>query len=34
MIASTAGNFFSSGTWLVIRNLLIFFAVVFWVATL
>ena len=33
MIASTASNFFSSGTWLVIRNLLIFFAVVFWAAT-
>jgi hypothetical protein len=33
VIASTASNFFSSGTWLVIRNLLIFFAVVFWLAT-
>jgi hypothetical protein len=34
--ASTFGgvhDFFSSGTWLVIRNLLIFFAVVFWLAT-
>ena len=34
VIASTASNFFSSGTWLVIRNLLFFFAVVFWLATL
>ena len=25
-------DFFSSGTWLVIRNLLIFFAVIFWLA--
>ena len=34
--ASTFGgvhDFFTSGTWLVIRNLLIFFAVVFWLAT-
>jgi amino acid transporter len=34
--ASTFGgvhDFFSSGTWLVIRNLLIFFVVVFWLAT-
>lgn len=29
-----ASAFFSSGTWLVIRNLLIFFAVVIWIATL
>jgi hypothetical protein len=33
VIASTTSTFFSSGTWLVIRNLLIFFAVVFWAAT-
>jgi len=33
VIASTASDFFNSGTWLVIRNLLIFFAVVFWAAT-
>ena len=26
-------DFFSSGTWLVIRNLLLFFVVVFWLAT-
>jgi double zinc ribbon protein len=35
VIASTFGSthdFFNSGTWLVIRNLLIFFAVVFWIA--
>ncbi len=35
--ASTFGgvhDFFSSGTWLVIRNLLFFFALVFWVATI
>ena len=35
MIASTFSgihDFFSSGTWLVIRNLLLFFAVVFWAA--
>ncbi len=35
MIASTFASthdFFSSGTWLVIRNLLLFFAVVFWLA--
>jgi len=34
--ASTFGgvhDFFSSGTWFVIRNLLIFFALVFWIAT-
>ena len=29
---SSANDFFESGTWLVIRNLLIFFAVVFWLA--
>jgi hypothetical protein len=29
---SSANDFFDSGTWLVIRNLLIFFAVVFWLA--
>ena len=34
MIAGTFGNFFSSGTWLVIRNLLFFFAAVIWFATL
>ena len=34
MIASAAHDFFSSGTWLVTRNLLIFFAVVVWLATL
>ena len=34
MIASTASNFFNSGTWLVIRNLLFFFAAVVWLATL
>jgi hypothetical protein len=34
VIASTWHDFFSSGTWLVIRNLLIFFGVVFWIATL
>ena len=35
MIASTFGgvhDFFSSGTWQVIRNLLIFFLIVFWLA--
>jgi len=35
VVASTfsgVGDFFNSGTWLVIRNLLIFFAVVFWAA--
>ena len=35
MIASTFSgvhDFFNSGTWLVIRNLLLFFAVVFWAA--
>ena len=37
MIGSTfsgVSDFFASGTWLVIRNLLIFFAVVFWLATI
>jgi hypothetical protein len=29
-----ATAFFSSGTWLVIRNLLVFFAVVIWIASL
>lgn len=29
-LASSISDFFNSGTWLVIRNLLIFFAVVFW----
>jgi hypothetical protein len=29
-LASTLSNFFSSGTWLVIRNLLIFFGFLFW----
>jgi hypothetical protein len=32
VIASTASDFFSSGTWLVARNLLILFAVVFWLS--
>ena len=35
MIASTFGSthdFFTSGTWLVIRNLMLFFAAVFWLA--
>jgi len=35
-LASTFGgvhHFFNSGTWLVIRNLLLFFLVVFWLAT-
>ena len=35
MIASTFGgvhDFFSSGTWQVIRNLLLFFLIVFWLA--
>ena len=30
LTASSLGNFFSSGTWLVIRNLLYLFALVFW----
>jgi hypothetical protein len=37
VIASTFGSthdFFNSGTWFVIRNLLIFFALVFWAATI
>jgi RNA polymerase subunit RPABC4/transcription elongation factor Spt4 len=37
VIASAFGSvhdFFQSTTWLVIRNLLIFFAVVFWIATI
>jgi hypothetical protein len=37
VIASTFGSthdFFNSGAWLVIRNLLVFFALVFWVATI
>jgi Double zinc ribbon len=29
-LASTISDFFNSGTWLVIRNLLVFFAVLFW----
>jgi hypothetical protein len=36
VITGTFGSthdFFHSGTWLVIRNLLVFFAVVFWAAT-
>ncbi|MBW8741391.1 MAG: double zinc ribbon domain-containing protein [Gaiellaceae bacterium] len=36
ILASTFGgvhDFFNSGTWLVIRNLLLFFLVVFWLAT-
>jgi Double zinc ribbon len=36
IVASTFGgvhDFFNSGTWLVIRNLLLFFVVVFWLAT-
>ena len=31
---SLASAFFSSGTWAVVRNLLIFFAVVIWLASL
>jgi hypothetical protein len=37
VIASTFGSthdFFNSGAWFVIRNLLIFFALVFWAATI
>ena len=30
--ATSVHGFFSSGTWLVTRNLLVFFAVVFWIA--
>jgi Double zinc ribbon len=30
LAASSVGDFFGSSTWLVIRNLLLFFAVVFW----
>ena len=30
---TVVASFFSSGTWLAVRNLLIFFAVVFWLAT-
>jgi Double zinc ribbon len=30
VLASGISDFFSSGTWLVVRNLLIFFAVLFW----
>jgi hypothetical protein len=30
VLASGISGFFSSGTWLVVRNLLIFFAVLFW----
>jgi len=30
---SGAHDFFSSGTWFVIRNLLLFFVVIFWLAT-
>jgi Double zinc ribbon len=29
-LASSVSNFLNSGTWLVIRNLLVFFAVLFW----
>ncbi len=32
MIAASVHGFFSSGTWLVTRNLLVFFAFVFWLA--
>ena len=32
MSAAAIGSFFNSGTWLVIRNLLLFFGFVFWVA--
>jgi hypothetical protein len=32
VISSSVGDFFGSGTWLAIRNLLIFFAFVFWIA--
>jgi hypothetical protein len=31
-VFTRVGNFFDSGTWLVIRNLLIFFVIVFWLA--
>jgi Double zinc ribbon len=31
-IVATISNFFSSGTWFVIRNLALFFVVVFWLA--
>ena len=31
-IVAALTNFFSSGTWFVIRNLALFFAVVFWLA--
>ena len=31
-IVATISNFFSSGTWFVIRNLALFFVVVFWIA--
>ena len=30
---TVVASFFSSGTWLAVRNLLVFFAVLFWVAT-
>ncbi len=30
VLASSISDFFNSGTWLVIRNLLVFFAVLFW----
>src|SRR5919202_1307087 len=32
MVIASLHSFFHSGTWFVIRNLLIFFAVVFWLA--
>jgi hypothetical protein len=32
-VTVTAANFFGSGTWLAVRNLLIFFAIVFYLAT-
>jgi hypothetical protein len=30
---ASASSFFSSGTWFVIRSLLVFFGIVFWIAT-
>jgi len=33
-VIASASSFFSSGTWFVIRNLLIFFGLVIWIATL
>ena len=30
---ASASNFFSSGSWFVVRSLLVFFGIVFWIAT-